>query len=62
MVALKKIYQALGGQQVTTYIQSGNVILQAACDSTALAKEIKPNHSKRIWLYSPRMDTGESLF
>jgi uncharacterized protein (DUF1697 family) len=40
MIALQEIYQALGGQQVTTYIQSGNVIFQAVCDSTALAKEI----------------------
>jgi uncharacterized protein (DUF1697 family) len=46
MIALKEIYQALGGQQVTTYIQSGNVIFQAACHSTALAKEISQTIQK----------------
>jgi uncharacterized protein (DUF1697 family) len=48
MVALQKIYQALGGQKVTTYIQSGNVIFQAVCASTALAKEISQTIQKEF--------------
>jgi uncharacterized protein (DUF1697 family) len=53
MVALKKIYQALGGQQVSTYIQSGNVIFQAACDSTALAKAISQTIQKEFGYIVP---------
>jgi uncharacterized protein (DUF1697 family) len=37
MTALKDIYQALGCMHVTTYIQSGNVIFQAASNIEALA-------------------------
>ena len=37
MTALKDIYQALGCVHVTTYIQSGNVILQAASSMEELA-------------------------
>jgi uncharacterized protein (DUF1697 family) len=37
MIALKDIYRALGCLQVTTYIQSGNVILQATSSKEALA-------------------------
>jgi uncharacterized protein (DUF1697 family) len=36
MTALKDLYQALGCMHVTTYIQSGNVILQTAGSITAL--------------------------
>lgn len=53
MVALKKIYHALGGQQVTTYIQRGNVIFQAACASTALAKEISQTIQKEFGYIVP---------
>jgi uncharacterized protein (DUF1697 family) len=53
MVALKKIYQALGGQQVTTYIQSGNVIYQAACASTTLAKAITQTIQKEFGYIVP---------
>ncbi len=37
MTALKDIYRALGCIQVTTHIQSGNVILQATSSKEALA-------------------------
>jgi uncharacterized protein (DUF1697 family) len=36
MTTLKDLYQALGCMHVTTYIQSGNVILQTASSITAL--------------------------
>jgi uncharacterized protein (DUF1697 family) len=36
MTALKDLYQALGCMHVTTYIQSGNVVLQTAGSITAL--------------------------
>jgi uncharacterized protein (DUF1697 family) len=53
MVALEKIYHALGGQQVITYIQSGNVIFQAACASTALAKKISQTIQKEFGYIVP---------
>ena len=40
MITLQNIYQALGGRQVITYIQSGNVVFQSARDTTDLAEEI----------------------
>ena len=44
MIALKDLYQVLGCMHVTTYIQSGNVILQAASS----IKELEHSLSRTI--------------
>jgi len=54
MTALKELYEALGNQNVTTYIQSGNVVFQSAqADADAVAKLIADGILTRFELLVP---------
>ena len=54
MTALKELYEALGNQNVTTYIQSGNVVFQSAqADADAVAKLIADGILTRFELQVP---------
>ena len=41
MSALRDVFAGLGHDDVTTYLQSGNVVFQATAKATALAKQIE---------------------
>jgi uncharacterized protein (DUF1697 family) len=50
MPALRALFEALGHQDVTTYIQSGNVVFRATGDATKLARAIEAGITRELGL------------